>query len=82
MQGDIDAAAGVPLPALRGTDWHNACGNCGNSRQHRKREGGLGKLLVHQLQRLGGEGAHICDPSFRAGAAYCSSTPGGYKLSD
>jgi hypothetical protein len=61
MQGDINAGASAPLAALHGTDCHSACGNCGNSCRRREREVGLGKLLVHRLQCLGGEGAHVGD---------------------
>ena len=63
MKVAINAMADVPRTEFR-ADWRitsGNCANCGNSRRRRKRESGLGKLLVHQLERLGGEGLHVGD---------------------
>ena len=67
MQADINAMADV-LRTEFGADWRitsGNCANCGNSGRRRKREGGLGKLLVHRLQCLGREGAHVGDAIVR-----------------
>ena len=70
MQVDINAMADVPRTEFR-ADWRitsGNCANCGNSRRRRKPDSGLGKLLVHQLQRLGREGTHVGDAIVRSRA--------------
>jgi len=70
MQVAINAMADVPRTEFR-ADWRitsGNCANCGNSRRRRKPDSGLGKLFVHQLQRLGREGPHVGDTVIRARA--------------